>query len=144
VRSQECVIPQPLLPQSSIRSQDRSLPPNALACRDPRSRRGRIADPVAQAAASVSDRREGHLSIRPADIRESGRPTLADVRALGQWPAIWPPSMCRISPVMNGDDSKRKGCVDNVGDLANAPARVETSEPVVWFRRMLRRLDDAR
>ena len=26
----------------------------------------------------------------------------------GQWPAIWPPSMCRISPVMNGDDSRKR------------------------------------
>ena len=26
----------------------------------------------------------------------------------GQWPAIWPPSMCKISPVMYGADSRNK------------------------------------
>jgi hypothetical protein len=50
---------QPLLTQLPIRSQDRSLPTNALACRDPRSWCRRIADPVTQAAVSVSDWRAG-------------------------------------------------------------------------------------
>ena len=42
----------------------------------------------------------GHLS--EAEPWPQGAP--AERRA--QWPAIWPPSMCRISPVMYGDDSR--------------------------------------
>jgi len=47
--------------------------------------------------------------------------------------------MCRISPVMNGEDP-----VDDVAYLADTPERMTSSEPVVGFRRVLPCLDDAR
>ena len=41
---------------------------------------------------------------RRTSVRAACRPS----QALDQWPAIWPPSMCRISPVMYGDASRNK------------------------------------
>jgi hypothetical protein len=48
---------------------------------------------------------------RRCDVRAGTRhltPVVHDPPVQGQWPALWPPSMCRTSPVMNGDDSRNR------------------------------------
>ena len=59
-----------------------------------------------QAGIGVSNAARTGCWRRPASTTTSKRPSSR--RAAAQWPAIWPPSMCRISPVMNGDDSRNK------------------------------------
>ena len=69
----------------------------------------------------------------------------ASVTLRGQWPAIWPPSMCRISPVMNGDDSRNR--MPSTTSLTWPTRPSGGSRPpsrVVGVRRVHRRLDDAR
>ena len=71
-------------------------------------------DLPSQAGIGVYERSRTVFWLLCAFMTMSKHPSIThDVLASGptvgpQWPAIWPPSMCRISPVMNGDDSRKR------------------------------------
>ena len=60
-----------------------------------------------------------------------------------QWPALWPLSTCRISPVTKQAPFEIKDRIHDVLDLAHAADRVQGAERCVLFGGMHRCLDDA-
>ena len=59
-------------------------------------------------ASTTTSKRPSMRRWIDASYREPPADWIVRMPKPGQWPAIWPPSMCRISPVMNGDDSRNR------------------------------------
>jgi hypothetical protein len=62
-----------------------------------------------RAANGAVGRRGWYYWLVPAArTKRPGQRARQALRRRRQWPAIWPPSMCKISPVIKADDSRKR------------------------------------